>query len=97
MLGCRSGSLGILQGALRFLIYTTLLIKKKDMDHMIINFHSFFFFFGLQSTGSADAARDILVDGIKHVPNCKLLLKVLLSFPSNHIIASQNQNTCRKQ
>jgi hypothetical protein len=51
---------------------------------MIIDFHSFFLF-GLQSTGSADAARDILIDGIKHVPHCKLLLKVLVFF---HLIIS---------
>ncbi|KAH9749291.1 tetratricopeptide repeat (TPR)-like superfamily protein [Citrus sinensis] len=29
------------------------------------------------TTGSADNARDILIDGIKHVPNCKLLLEFL--------------------
>ncbi|XP_059437551.1 uncharacterized protein LOC132170550 isoform X2 [Corylus avellana] len=38
----------------------------------------------LKSTGSADAARDILVDGIKHVPNCKLLLKELINFTMMH-------------
>ncbi|XP_062162711.1 pre-mRNA-processing factor 39-2 isoform X3 [Alnus glutinosa] len=36
------------------------------------------------STGSADAARDILIDGIKHVPHCKLLLKELINFTMMH-------------
>jgi hypothetical protein len=35
---------------------------------------------GLQSTGSADAARDVLVEGIKRVPHCKLLLEVFCPF-----------------
>ncbi|KAL5577132.1 hypothetical protein UlMin_018831 [Ulmus minor] len=31
-------------------------------------------------TDSADAARDVLIDGIKHLPNCKLLLEELINF-----------------
>lgn len=30
-------------------------------------------------TGSVDAARDVIIDGIQHVPHCKLLLEVSLS------------------
>ncbi|KAE7996277.1 hypothetical protein FH972_001011 [Carpinus fangiana] len=37
-----------------------------------------------KSTGSADAAIDILVDGITNVPNCKLLLKELINFTMMH-------------
>ncbi|KAH9797603.1 tetratricopeptide repeat (TPR)-like superfamily protein [Citrus sinensis] len=36
------------------------------------------------TTGSADNARDILIDGIKHVPNCKLLLEELIKFTMVH-------------
>lgn len=34
----------------------------------------------LKMTGRADAARDVLIDGIKHLPNSKLLLEVPLFF-----------------
>ncbi|KAJ0016764.1 hypothetical protein Pint_10077 [Pistacia integerrima] len=36
------------------------------------------------TTDSADAARDILIDGIKHVPHCKLLLEELIKFVMMH-------------
>lgn len=36
------------------------------------------------TTDSADNARDILIDGIKHVPNCKLLLEELIKFTMVH-------------
>ncbi|KAG7963586.1 hypothetical protein I3843_09G125000 [Carya illinoinensis] len=35
-------------------------------------------------TGSADAARDVLVDGVKHVPHCKLLIEELINFTMMH-------------
>ena len=31
-----------------------------------------------QTTDSSDAARDVLIDGIKHLPNSKLLLEVYI-------------------
>ncbi|KAM3748551.1 hypothetical protein ACB098_05G117700 [Castanea mollissima] len=36
------------------------------------------------SSGSADAAINVLVDGIKHVPHCKLLLEELVNFTMMH-------------
>lgn len=35
--------------------------------------------FSFQITSKSDAARDILIDGIKHVPHSKLLLEVVMS------------------
>ncbi|XP_048318229.1 pre-mRNA-processing factor 39-2 isoform X1 [Ziziphus jujuba] len=35
-------------------------------------------------TNSADAARDVLIDGIKHLPHCKLLLEELINFAMIH-------------
>lgn len=34
--------------------------------------------FDLQITGSVDAAMEVLIDGIRNVPLCKLLLEVFL-------------------
>lgn len=34
--------------------------------------------FDLQITGSADAAMEVLIDGIRNAPLCKLLLEVFL-------------------
>lgn len=34
--------------------------------------------FDLQITGSADAAMEVLIDGIRNVPLCKLLLEVFI-------------------
>ncbi|ONI10882.1 hypothetical protein PRUPE_4G074100 [Prunus persica] len=35
-------------------------------------------------TDSADAARDVLIDGIKHLPHCKSLLEELINFSIMH-------------
>ncbi|XP_058196087.1 pre-mRNA-processing factor 39-2 isoform X3 [Rhododendron vialii] len=35
-------------------------------------------------TGSVDAARDVIIDGIQHVPHCKLLLEGLIYFLMMH-------------
>ncbi|KAF3449858.1 hypothetical protein FNV43_RR05937 [Rhamnella rubrinervis] len=35
-------------------------------------------------TSSADVARDVLIDGIKHLPHCKLLLEELVNFAMIH-------------
>lgn len=52
-------------------------------------------FSGSQITNSADAARDVLIDGIKQLPHCKLLLEVSISFiASTHINDSEAVGTC---
>ncbi|XP_059437546.1 pre-mRNA-processing factor 39-2 isoform X3 [Corylus avellana] len=56
----------------------------KKMLHSLPILYVHFSRLTYTSTGSADAARDILVDGIKHVPNCKLLLKELINFTMMH-------------
>ncbi|XP_052202218.1 pre-mRNA-processing factor 39-2 isoform X2 [Diospyros lotus] len=35
-------------------------------------------------TGSVDAAKDVIIDGIQHVPHCKLLLEGLINFVMMH-------------
>ncbi|CAL5409227.1 unnamed protein product [Camellia sinensis] len=35
-------------------------------------------------TGSVDAARDVIIDGIQHVPHCKLLLEGLINLLMTH-------------
>nr|WAU86874.1 birch protein [Betula platyphylla] len=56
----------------------------KKMLHSLPILYVHFSRLTYTSTGSADAARDILIDGIKHVPHCKLLLKELINFTMMH-------------
>ncbi|PON41745.1 HAT (Half-A-TPR) repeat, partial [Parasponia andersonii] len=57
-------------------------LKKKSHTLPILYVH--FSRLKYMITDSADAARDVLIDGIKRLPSCKLLLEELINFAILH-------------
>ncbi|KAB1208577.1 Pre-mRNA-processing factor 39 [Morella rubra] len=56
----------------------------KEMSHTLPILYVHFARHTFMSTGCAVASRDVLIDGIKHVPHCKLLLEELINFTMMH-------------
>ncbi|KAF5738297.1 hypothetical protein HS088_TW13G01193 [Tripterygium wilfordii] len=54
------------------------LAELKEKSHTLPNLYVHFSRLQYMITDSADAARDVLIEGIKHMPSCKLLLEELI-------------------
>ncbi|CAK9139280.1 unnamed protein product [Ilex paraguariensis] len=57
--------------------------ERKKL-HAVPNLYIYFSRLKYMITGSVDAARDVIIDGIQHVPLCRLLLEELIKFAMMH-------------
>ncbi|XP_048230542.1 pre-mRNA-processing factor 39-2 isoform X3 [Ricinus communis] len=57
---------------------------KMEKWHILSILYVHFSRLKYMTTDSEDTARDILIDGIKHVPHCKLLIEELIKFATTH-------------
>ncbi|KAL3833590.1 hypothetical protein ACJIZ3_008326 [Penstemon smallii] len=62
---------------------------EKQKLHIIPSLYSHYARLTFMITGSADAARDVLIDGIRQVHSCRFLLEELIKFAMTHEGASQ--------
>ncbi|KAH7839009.1 hypothetical protein Vadar_033672 [Vaccinium darrowii] len=60
------------------------LAAERQQLHSVPNLYIHFSRLKYMMTGSIDAARDIIIDGIRLVPHCKLLLEALIYFLMMH-------------
>ncbi|XP_073300578.1 uncharacterized protein [Primulina huaijiensis] len=58
--------------------------KEKQKIHILPRLYSHYSRFTFMITGSADAARNILINGVKEVPNCRFLFEELMNFAMTH-------------
>lgn len=63
--------------------------KEKQKIHILPRLYSHYSRFTFMITGSADAARNILINGAKEVPNCRFLFEELINFAITHEGSSQ--------
>ncbi|KZV15866.1 hypothetical protein F511_29326 [Dorcoceras hygrometricum] len=63
--------------------------KEKQKSHILPKLYSQYCRFTFMITGSADAARNILINGVKQVPNCRFLFEELINFAMTHGGSSQ--------
>ncbi|KAK4421109.1 Pre-processing factor 39 [Sesamum alatum] len=64
-------------------------VREKQKPHLLPSLYSQFARLTFLITGSAAAARDVLVEGVRHVPRCRFLLEELIKFAMTHEGASQ--------
>ncbi|KAF9587878.1 hypothetical protein IFM89_006132 [Coptis chinensis] len=57
---------------------------EKQKSHIFSVLSVNFSRFKYMVTGSVDAARDVLIKGIQHLPHCKVLIEGLLNFETMH-------------
>nr|UWV21202.1 hypothetical protein [Noronhia emarginata] len=63
--------------------------SEKQKLHILRTLYFHFAMLTFMITGSADAARDVIIRGIRHVPHCRFLLEELIKFSMTHEGASQ--------
>ncbi|CAA3029455.1 mRNA processing [Olea europaea subsp. europaea] len=63
--------------------------SEKQKLHILPTLYFHFSRLTFMITGSADAARDIIIRGIRHVPHCRFLLEELIKFSMTREGASQ--------
>ncbi|XP_073150054.1 uncharacterized protein [Henckelia pumila] len=63
--------------------------KEKQKSHVLPRLYSHYSRFTFMITGSADAARNILINGVKQLPNCRFLFEELINFAMTHEGSSQ--------
>ncbi|KAL6544901.1 hypothetical protein OROMI_023763 [Orobanche minor] len=63
--------------------------RKKRKRHVLPHLYFHFAQLTFLTTGSAAAARDVLIEGVRGVPHCRFLLEELIKFAMTHEGASQ--------
>ncbi|KAI3466792.1 hypothetical protein Pfo_023455, partial [Paulownia fortunei] len=63
--------------------------REKQKLHVLPSLYFHFARLTFLITGSAAAARDVLVEGVRYVPHCRFLLEELIKFAMTHEGASQ--------
>ncbi|KAK4386505.1 Pre-processing factor 39 [Sesamum angolense] len=64
-------------------------VRERQKLHLLPSLYSQFARLTFLITGSAAAATDVLVEGVRHVPRCRFLLEELIKFAMTHEGASQ--------
>ncbi|KAL0310578.1 UNVERIFIED_CONTAM: Pre-processing factor 39 [Sesamum angustifolium] len=64
-------------------------VRERQKLHLLPILYSQFARLTFLITGSAAAATDVLVEGVRHVPRCRFLLEELIKFAMTHEGASQ--------
>ncbi|XP_059669215.1 pre-mRNA-processing factor 39-2 isoform X2 [Cornus florida] len=57
---------------------------ERQILHTVPSLYIHFSHLKYMMTGSVDAALDVIIDGIQHVPHCKILLEGLINFAMMH-------------
>ncbi|KAF5190160.1 Pre-mrna-processing factor [Thalictrum thalictroides] len=76
--------LGNIEAAFQIYEEALHMVKQKKNSHVFSMLSIHFSRYKYMVTGNLDATRDVLIEGIQHLPHCKLLIEEFLKFEMMH-------------